>query len=150
MSSMNKPFAKLIGVAAGKALADAMRDHDVTVGRSGGTYDSDAGTLRITYTFSVKGAETKSETDFRNHKFQHPNWNLGEVFNMNGTDYTIAGYRPRAKKHSYVIRRTSDEKLFNCSSAAIETCHGSPDNVATLSGERLLALKSLTNPFDIK
>jgi hypothetical protein len=109
---MDQTSSNFIGSAAKDALQQALEPLGVTVTRTGGTYDPDAGTLGIKFTFKLANADPQEKVDFLRYEYRFPAYKFGAQFTSNGKEYTLAGYRPRASKRPFVGHRIPDGKAF--------------------------------------
>ena len=103
--TMDKDTAKEIGATVTQLLREAMEAHGVTVKRGSGSYDPEAGTLGIRFTFSVAGADAPEIVEFNRYQYRFPAYKLGDLFKVNGNTYTLAGYKPRATKRPFIAKR---------------------------------------------
>ena len=111
--TMDKGTAKAIGATVTQLLREAMEAHGVTVKRGTGSYDPEAGTLGIRFTFSVAGADSPEVFAFKQYHYRFPAYELGATFVSNGHKYTLAGYKPRAPKRPFVAKRSNgDSSIF--------------------------------------
>ena len=126
IESMDQKAAEKIGAAAKKALEEAMKASGVTVTRGNGTFDPEAGTLGIKFTFAVANAPGPEAVDFNRYQFRFPAWKLGATFQSNGETFTLSGYKPRSSKRPFVATR-SDGKQFVFGWDALEAKLGDKD-----------------------
>lgn len=112
MEQMTKARAVKIGAIALKALKKAFEDEGIDVSRGNGSFDPDAGTLGVKFTFTIDGGMGKDAAAFQRYQsFRFPNWNLGDKLNLSGADWEVVGYRPRASKYPFVLKKCAGGEI---------------------------------------
>ena len=140
--TMDKKTAGIIGSSAKQVLEKSMEAQGVTVTRSGGTYDPEAGTVSIKFTFKLDGADPKEVVDFNRYQYRFPAYSIGDQFKSNGHQYTLSGYRPRATKRPFIATR-EDGQAFLFTWDALESLLGDKD------GAKDFGLNALGNALSI-